>query len=688
MYLRYAWVTLTGLTSAADELSYSFVNGVYTEEPRKFDPFRDGCTSIVVGRKASKSGFPMASHSNDCADCDIRMAYVPARDHEAGTLRAVNNDVPHLYPRNTNPGRADIYGPSYNGVSKAPLGFIEEVEHTNAIYESSYPLINEHGLAMGESTTEAKMILANAKIDQLDPAANNTRNGTALVLISQAMAIALERCKDARCAISTMGNLLETHGFASEAYGASEAVSIVDKQDAWIFEVAGDGKGSAIWVAKRVPEDHVAVIANSIIIGDIDLEDSENVMVSEKLIPTLVELGLYDGTSKPFNYAKTVRAALQNLSWYDTLRRWRIYTRIAPATLVDMKPTDNPDEIPFSVKPDNLVGPEDVMNLFRDHYEGTEFDMREGIFAMPHGNPNIELTGRDMLNTPGIIPRAMSLHRTAYTSIVAPGTFSKVWFGVDAPASSVFVPFYADTLLSSGSNGTFSNRYKIGIQQKFERESANWAFNFVSNHMGLNYRNMSEEYVYPARDELQRTVLERVEKFESSLLSSSSNATRESVSVALGNFQTELQEYVVSSWWDLADMLIVRYNDGYFNFPEWAPNSVKIIDIPSWFMKMIGFSDSFLVPTEHWFVPFKGSKEDAIEFGAKHGALTRDTLVGQGSLAIPSGEGFTWVELVVSLLIVGAAMFGFGKRFGEGKFLIPRGNGRKGAKEGYSRLLS
>ena len=685
MYLHYTFLGLLGSVVASTELEYSFVNGVYHEEPRKFDPFRDGCTSIVVGRKASKSGFPMASHSNDCADCDIRMAYVPARDHPEGSLRAVNNDVPHLYPRNTDSNRADIYGPTSNGVSKTPLGFIEEVEHTYAVYESSYPLINEHGLAMGESTTEAKMILANAKVGQLDPATNNSANGTALVLISQAMAIALERCKDARCAITTMGALLETHGFASEAYGASEAVSIVDKQDAWIFEVAGTGKGSAIWIAKRVPEDHVAVIANSIIIGDVDLNDSENVMHSSNLVPTLVELGLLDksNTNSEFNYAKTVRAALQNLSWYDTLRRWRIYTRIAPATLVDMKPTDNPDEIPFSVKPDHLLGADDVMNLFRDHYEGTQFDMREGIFAMPHGNPNIELTGRDMLNTPGIIPRAMSLHRTAYTSIVAPGEFSKVWFGVDAPASSVFVPFYADSLFAGGSNGTFSHRYKIGIQQEFERESANWAFNFVANHMGLNYRNMSEEYVYPKRDELQREVMERVEKFEASLSASISgkNVSTETVSIALGNFQTEIQEYVVSSWWSLADMLIVRYNDGYFNFPEWAPNSVKIIDIPAWFMKMIGFGDSFLIPTEHWFVPFKGTKEEAIEFGSKNGALNRDSVIGNMSPSVPTSTGFSWIQMMVAVVAVGATMFGVGQKLGQKRVLDK-------SAEGYSRLLS
>jgi dipeptidase len=641
------------LSVVGSEFAYSFESGIYKEEPRKFDTFRDGCTSIVVGRKASKSGFPMASHSNDCADCDIRMAHVAARDYPKGTKRDINSDVPHLYPRTTNSDRARIYGPSSTVFKKEAIGQINQVQHTYALFESSYPLMNEHGLGMGESTTEAKMIFANARVDQLDPATNNTKNGTAMILISQAMQIGLERCKDARCAITTMGSVLEEYGFASEAYGASEAVSIVDKQEAWIFEVAGDGRGSAIWVAKRVPEDHVAVIANSIIIGDIDFDDEENFLVSKNLPTTLKNFGLYNTQKGQLNYAQTVRASLQNLSWYDTLRRWRIYTRIAPSGLSEWEPTSNPDLIPFSVKPDFPLSAEDVMNLFRDHYEGTKFDMREGIFSMPHGNPNIELTGRDMLNTPGIIPRAISLMRTAYTSIVAPedGEYSKIWFAVDAPASSVFVPFYASSLkVGNNTNSIISHRYEIGIQQKFDRESANWAFNFVANHMHRNYRNMSEEYVYPMRDRLQKMVFEEVEKFERH-----SNIANQSAS-----FQTDIQERVVSAWWELADLLVVRYNDGYFNFPEWAPNSVKIIDMPAWFMKMIGFGDSFLTPTEHWFVPFKGSRDEAIEFGSRHGPLTSQWTEDRVS-------NMSWLSVILSVFFVGVCMFSFGKSYGERK---------------------
>jgi dipeptidase len=344
-----------------------------------------------------------------------------------------------------------------------------------------------------------------------------------------------------------------------------------------------------------------------------------------------------------FNWQEVMGGALQNLEMYDLLRRWRIYSRVAPS--LNMQPTHKISEMPFSVKPDFPVSELDVMNLFRDHYEGTEFDMTQGVLAGPNGNPNYELTGRDMQNVKGQIPRAMSLMRTAYTSIVVADEFPKVWFGVDAPASSVFVPFWADAL----SNGTMSRRFMIGKQQEFDRESAHWAFNFVSNWMSyVNYRNISQEYVFPKRDALQERVMVQVESVEKKLIGESAVADE------LAMTQTQIQEEVVASWWKLADKLVMRYNDGYFNFPEWAPYSVKIIDIPVWFLKAIGFGNDFIRPTMHHFVPFFGKLQEALDWTAQNGFVTPGSVVGmpQGS---SSGIG-SFVSTV--LLVIGAFVAG------------------------------
>ena len=144
-------------------------------------------------------------------------------------------------------GRSAIYEPQPGEKAKAPVGRIPLHNQSFALYESSYPLINEEGLAVGESTTSALPVL-------------DTGNG--MFTIGPLMTAAMERCGTARCAIATMGSLAEEYGFTGETRGASETVTIIDKQDAWVFEISGDGSGKgALWVAKRVPDGKVVVIA-------------------------------------------------------------------------------------------------------------------------------------------------------------------------------------------------------------------------------------------------------------------------------------------------------------------------------------------------------------------------------------------------------------------------------------------
>ena len=52
----------------------------------------------MVGKDASSNGSPMTTHTNDCSNCDFRIAKVPAMDHEQGALV----DIPLVkmdYPR-------------------------------------------------------------------------------------------------------------------------------------------------------------------------------------------------------------------------------------------------------------------------------------------------------------------------------------------------------------------------------------------------------------------------------------------------------------------------------------------------------------------------------------------------------------------------------------------------------------
>ena len=53
------------------------------------------------------------------------------------------------------------------------------------------------------------------------------------------------------------------HGFYGADGGAGETLMVGDTHEVFVFHVLSDPTGkSAIWVTQRVPDDHVAVIAN------------------------------------------------------------------------------------------------------------------------------------------------------------------------------------------------------------------------------------------------------------------------------------------------------------------------------------------------------------------------------------------------------------------------------------------
>jgi hypothetical protein len=57
----------------------------------------------------------------------------------------------------------------------------------------------------------------------------------------------------------------------------------------------------------------------------------------------------------------------------------------------------------------------------------------------------------------------------------------------------------------------------------------------------------------------------------------------------LSNWQKDVQEKVVTKWWNLADRLIVKYNDGYLTRVDLpVPIVGKSYGIPDWFSRMIG----------------------------------------------------------------------------------------------------
>lgn len=295
---------------------------------------------------------------------------------------------------------------------------------------------------------------------------------------------------------------------------------------------------------------------------------------------------------------------------YATLRMWGVYRNAAPSK--GYEAVSALDYYPFSVPVDEKISHLDVMNWFRSHYEGTEFDMTLGALAGPWQSPNRVEGGKGPAQVPGQFARATSIMRTSYTVLLQtgpPDLQPVVWYAPDASASSVFVPFFCEVLAHA--DGKYDvEAYGSGSMKSFSFGSGNiqpawWAHDFVANWLELSYKNMSEQYVYPRVQELQAEVDGRVREAIRAAalfpLSSTGLQNKTGAAGVLADAQTRLQRHVTEQWWSLAEKLVVRYNDGFFLFPEHAPIAVGAIGYPAFWLEMVGYNQQCYKPS--WMQP-------------------------------------------------------------------------------------
>ena len=158
-----------------------------------------------------------------------------------------------------------------------------------------------------------------------------------------------------------------------------------------VFHMLPDDTGkSAIWVAQRVPDDHISAVTNQFVIGDLPYESkNHDFMISHNLFGVALRNGLWS-PPEPLNFARVYGKGIGRNSYMSTRRIWRIFTLAAPSLQQNFSAyTDEfgtfgygakgNESYPFSVKPDKKLTVQDIMNINRDQYEGTPFDMTKGV---------------------------------------------------------------------------------------------------------------------------------------------------------------------------------------------------------------------------------------------------------------------------------------------------------------------
>ena len=531
-------------------------------------PRAEACTIIAAGKGATIDGSVLVSQTD--TGQDSRIYVVHGRAFDEGEMAPVHFGIQDAANALEDDGEV--------------LGHIPQARRTYTYFHTAYSHINEHQLAIAESTTSQRRELVVTR-----------ETGEQIMTIEQAMIFALQRHRKAREAAAFIGELMTRYGFLPSSGDGSEALVIGDPDEAWVFEVFGVGPGwerdggkpGAIWAAQRIPDDHAVMIPNYSIIEQIDPSDTERFMVSANYRQEAIDRGWYDPASgRPFIWQE----AYSDLPGeWATGRFWLFHSEFAPSL------RDWPDRMldgdvykglnqyfqvveplsiyPFSIRPERKFSVQEIMAFQRSVFEGTIYD----ITAAPQWLvPGRDAEGRfdgSYVKSPLATPfpgsrlrellqlthrRPVARHR-GHSGMIAqlrgwlPDAVGGVyWIFIDNPYIGPYVPMYAGNLSTHES-------YRIYDPERYDERSARWAFDFVDNLARLEFQSAIGD-IRAVREPFEEGIFAdqaRIEREALALHEQDQQAAREYLTA----YSNGLMQRATELYVDLRNRLIVKYSN-------------------------------------------------------------------------------------------------------------------------------
>lgn len=476
------------------------------------------CTNIIVGKKASADGSVFVSYSADSYGMYGNIYSHRGGVHPQGEMRKV-------YDWDTN---------KYHGE-------IAQAQRTYNVVGQ----MNEHQVSITETTFGGREELWETE---------------GIIDYGSLIYIALERATSAREAITIMTALVDEYGYCSEG----ESFSICDKNEAWIMEMIGKGKGQkgAVWAAVRIPDDCVAAHANQSRITRLSQYDKKSVLCSKDVIKFAREKGYFTGKDSEFSFRDAYAPNDFSAVRYCDARVWSIFNRLCDGMdkYVDYAAgKDLKGEMPLYMKPKKPVTLQDVMNGMRDHYENTPFDIRDEVGAGPYNMPyrptplSWEVDGKKYFNERPVCTQQTAFCFVGQMRSWMPDALGGIaWVTNDDPNMAPFVPLYCSI---DQVPRCFCRLEGEQDDVTFSWKSAFWLQNTVSNMVYPYYEKMFPDLL-SYRESLDRSFGARVPVWEKTVMGGDSI-----YNVYTTNFTNECAEQMMQQWTELFQYLVVRHND-------------------------------------------------------------------------------------------------------------------------------
>lgn len=503
------------------------------------------CTNFLFSKGSTTDGSTMITYAADSHTRYGQLRYHPATDHQPGEMLRI-----------------------YDYGSLKYLLSIPQPAHTYNVVG----FINEHQLAIGETTWGGRAELEHGNSTGID--------------YGNLIYVTLQRARNCREAIKVMDELTRTYGYCN----GGESFSLCDPKEVWIYEIICKGpEQGAVWVARRVPEGYVCGHANQARITTFPLEgksaskpaynkgfhtsiSSKNLkyiddpevecVYSDDVITFARKNGWYSGSDADFSYADTYNPLTFSGARACDARVYAFFNRVNP----DMKRYEayamgdlKAERLPLWIKPDHKIDVHEVMNLMRDHYEGTPMDMTQDVGAGPFHCPyrwrpmDFEVDGKKYIHE-----RAISTQQTGFSFVAQcrswlPNKVGGVlWFGVDDTYSTCYCPMYCGLTQIPE-----CFREGNGSMSQYSETAAFWLFNRVTNFCYLRYDAMIKD-VQKAQNELETKFIKALKGKDAMLV----NLDDKRLVGQINMFSNLQAEVMMRRWRELDHLLLVKYIDG------------------------------------------------------------------------------------------------------------------------------
>ena len=341
-----------------------------------------GCTTILVGGKASNDGSTMIARTDD-GHFDTKKLIVVRPGQQKKKYKSVLSHVQIELPDD-------------------PLSYTASpsVDPKSGIWAATG--INAAGVGMTatETITSNPRVLASDPLVSLKKAKSRREKEQAGGIGEEDIVVlVLPYIRSAREGVLRLAALLEQYGTYE-----SNGIAFNDENEVWWMETIGGHH----WMARRVPDEAVVVMPNQFGMDAFDLDDAFGAKKAHLCSADLREFIRDNRLDCNQNGAFNPRAVFGSHSdqdhVYNTPRAWFMGRCLCPRSYrwdgPDADFTPESDDIPWSFVPERKVTVEDVKYILSSNYQGTPYN--------PYLNHDTGLRGKY---------RSIGINRTGVTSV-------------------------------------------------------------------------------------------------------------------------------------------------------------------------------------------------------------------------------------------------------------------------------